>query len=332
MATHLFRRYEMFEEKVVGKAIERSHSRALVRFRAVGIVLTAFLLLFLAQAATSAMAQPIFPTSYDMLNGNNENFAYLDRSYNGSGDPTQPNSFLSGGLGDLADGTIATQNWFVVEPPPPANGPYVGWDAFRPPFTNPTITFNFGCTASIEAVTIYVDDSDGGGGVNPPASVNISMGGTFLSFSVTDPPGPEPFSATFSGLGLTGTSLSLTLNRSSQWVFLSEVTFEGSCLYNFSGFFPPADNPPTLNMVKAGSGVPVKFSLSGDQGLNIFAAGYPQSMKIDCETSAPQDDRGNSHRRRKQSYLRPHHRSVHLCLENGERLGWYLSSVDREAE
>jgi len=78
MGTHLFRRHEVAEEKEVGKAIDRSHSRALVRFRAVRIVLTAFLLLFLAHAATSAMAQPIFPTSYDMLNGNNENFAYLE--------------------------------------------------------------------------------------------------------------------------------------------------------------------------------------------------------------------------------------------------------------
>ena len=59
--------------------------------------------------------------------------------------------------------------------------------------------------------------------------------------------------------------------------------------YNFSGFFPPVDNPPTLNIVKAGSGVPVKFSLSGDQGLNILAAGYPKSMKIDCMTSDSQD-------------------------------------------
>jgi hypothetical protein len=43
--------------------------------------------------------------------------------------------------------------------------------------------------------------------------------------------------------------------------------------YNFTGFFAPIDNPPAFNEMKAGQGAPVKFSLDGDQGLNIFAAG-----------------------------------------------------------
>ncbi|MCB9079663.1 MAG: YncE family protein [Anaerolineaceae bacterium] len=61
-------------------------------------------------------------------------------------------------------------------------------------------------------------------------------------------------------------------------------------IHNFSGFFPPVDNPPALNRVKAGSAVPVKFSLSGDQGLNIFAAGYPKSQQISCDANAPISD------------------------------------------
>ena len=59
--------------------------------------------------------------------------------------------------------------------------------------------------------------------------------------------------------------------------------------YNFSGFFQPVDNLPTLNVVKAGSAIPVKFSLNGNQGLNIFEAGYPSSVLINCDTGAPQD-------------------------------------------
>jgi len=59
--------------------------------------------------------------------------------------------------------------------------------------------------------------------------------------------------------------------------------------YNFSGFFQPVDNLPTLNVVQAGVGVPVRFSLSGDHGLDIFAAGYPISQKIACNSAAPQD-------------------------------------------
>lgn len=57
-------------------------------------------------------------------------------------------------------------------------------------------------------------------------------------------------------------------------------------IYDFKGFFPPVDNLPVLNQVKAGQGVPVKFSLSGDQGLNIFAAGYPVSQAIACSTGS----------------------------------------------
>lgn len=53
-------------------------------------------------------------------------------------------------------------------------------------------------------------------------------------------------------------------------------------LHSFSGFFAPVDNQPTLNVVKAGSGVPIKFSLNGYQGLNIFANGYPASATVTC--------------------------------------------------
>ena len=59
--------------------------------------------------------------------------------------------------------------------------------------------------------------------------------------------------------------------------------------YNFSGFFQPVDNIPTLNVAKAGSAIPVKFSLGGDQGLNIFQPGYPQVTTVSCNTSAPTD-------------------------------------------
>jgi Neocarzinostatin family/Carboxypeptidase regulatory-like domain len=59
--------------------------------------------------------------------------------------------------------------------------------------------------------------------------------------------------------------------------------------FAFSGFFSPVDNLPTLNWVKAGQAVPVKFSLGGDQGLDIFAVGSPRSERIDCESSAPID-------------------------------------------
>src|SRR5262245_47632179 len=63
-----------------------------------------------------------------------------------------------------------------------------------------------------------------------------------------------------------------------------------SVIYNFSGFFQPVDNLPTFNRVNSGRNIPIRFSLAGDQGLNIFPTGYPTSRAITCDTAAPVDD------------------------------------------
>lgn len=60
-------------------------------------------------------------------------------------------------------------------------------------------------------------------------------------------------------------------------------------VFAFNGFFAPVDNLPTLNVVKAGSSVPIKFSLGGDQGLVIIATGYPKAQAIGCDSNAPTD-------------------------------------------
>jgi hypothetical protein len=52
--------------------------------------------------------------------------------------------------------------------------------------------------------------------------------------------------------------------------------------FAFSGFFSPVDNPPTVNIMKPGAAVPVKFSLSGFQGYDIFKPGYPISSGATC--------------------------------------------------
>jgi hypothetical protein len=44
-----------------------------------------------------------------------------------------------------------------------------------------------------------------------------------------------------------------------------------------------------VNQTKAGSAIPVKFSLGGDQGLDILADGSPTSHKIDCDATDPVD-------------------------------------------
>jgi hypothetical protein len=59
--------------------------------------------------------------------------------------------------------------------------------------------------------------------------------------------------------------------------------------YEFTGFFAPVENSPVVNDAKAGSAVPVKFSLGGSFGLDIFALGSPSSYPVPCSTSSPLD-------------------------------------------
>ena len=60
--------------------------------------------------------------------------------------------------------------------------------------------------------------------------------------------------------------------------------------YPFDGFYAPVDNPSVVNVVKAGSVVPVKFSLGGNRGLDIFKPGFPASSAHSCSGSVPLDD------------------------------------------
>ncbi|HEX7175331.1 MAG TPA: PxKF domain-containing protein [Pyrinomonadaceae bacterium] len=67
----------------------------------------------------------------------------------------------------------------------------------------------------------------------------------------------------------------------------SACSFTVTVNYNFAGFFSPVNNLPVVNTVNAGRAIPVKFSLSGDKGLNIFAPNSPSSGPIACNSSDP---------------------------------------------
>ncbi|MFN2499559.1 MAG: PxKF domain-containing protein [Pyrinomonadaceae bacterium] len=67
----------------------------------------------------------------------------------------------------------------------------------------------------------------------------------------------------------------------------SSCSFTVTVLYNFTGFLSPVGNVPTVNSVNSGRAIPVKFSLSGNKGLEIFVVGYPASQQITCDSSAP---------------------------------------------
>ena len=80
-----------------------------------------------------------------------------------------------------------------------------------------------------------------------------------------------------------------TNNGTGDDVYALTFTLPASPSYTFTGFFSPVDNLPTVNLVGAGRAIPVKFSLGGDQGLDIFAAGYPKSQQIACDSTATVD-------------------------------------------
>lgn len=53
-----------------------------------------------------------------------------------------------------------------------------------------------------------------------------------------------------------------------------------------SGFASPIADPPALNTVEAGRTLPLRFSIGGDQGLDILASNSPYSRQVDCLTLA----------------------------------------------
>lgn len=169
-----------------------------------------------------AQAAPVFATSYAMLNGEGQTeggaYNYRDESYSGTGNVNVSRDALSGGLGELTDGVIPTENWNITEQPA-GPGPYVGWLTI-----NPSITFNFAQQYDFTSITFHFDDSNNFGGVRPPKSVDVN--GIFQT--VMDPATSAPFAVTVDLTSLAATDV-LTANiERDGWVFLSEVTFDAA--------------------------------------------------------------------------------------------------------
>jgi hypothetical protein len=143
----------------------------------------------------------------------------------------------------------------------------------------------------------------------------VNVDATAPTVTLTCPAGPfiKGSSATLAwaasdvGSGLaTAATGSLTLDTSAIGSFSAQVAAgtaadnvgltsaaSNSCAYSvifdFNGFFRPVDNLPALNVSKAGSAIPIKFSLGGDQGLDILATGSPTSKVSTCEAAGAPD-------------------------------------------
>lgn len=80
-----------------------------------------------------------------------------------------------------------------------------------------------------------------------------------------------------------GVSIAVATMQASRWNFGRPTPIA------FDGFAAPVGNPPIRNGMKAGSAVPLKFSLGGNRGLAIFAPGSPSSQPVACDTGTPFD-------------------------------------------
>jgi hypothetical protein len=67
----------------------------------------------------------------------------------------------------------------------------------------------------------------------------------------------------------------------------STVTSVYRVIYAFSGFYQPVAALPAINSVKAGDGLPLKFSLSGYRGTDLFVPGSPAWTPCDSPAAGP---------------------------------------------
>jgi large repetitive protein len=121
----------------------------------------------------------------------------------------------------------------------------------------------------------------------PPNGATYTQGQVVnAGYSCSDSSGVATCIGTVANLAQINTatigSKSFTVNATDALGNASSLTHNYSVVYNFSGFFSPVDNPPICNVVKAGQAVPIKFSLHGNQGMNIFAAASPSSQPGTC--------------------------------------------------
>ena len=173
---------------------------------------------------------------------------------------------------------------------------------------------NPGNWASFKTLTINVDTTPpvvaSGPSLAPAGPYVLNQPGVIASYSCVDPEGGSgaaPSGVTVCGpssvalVGPTPNTGTLTSHVNTSVLGTQSFTVNVQDLagnvgtpisatysvgYNFAGFFPPVQIPPAINTVEAGSRVPIKFSLGGNQGLAIFAPGYPTSVPIACSMAA----------------------------------------------
>jgi hypothetical protein len=207
------------------------------------------LLVGIALSSGPLSASPIQVASYEMLNGQAHSYSYLDKSYNGTGDRTASLAPLSGGTGILTDGVVGVSDFTANLGHGPAYE-WVGWarnsfhnDPLDYGDTIPVITFDFSGLQVLNSISLFVDNPDGqpngtesglsGIGIFDTAFITFSTDGVnygsqlIYTTSAAERADPSARYVTINLGGISASHVQVHLTRTDNWVFLSEVQFDG---------------------------------------------------------------------------------------------------------
>ena len=209
---------------------------------------------------------------------------HVEVSAAGSGDP---NGHIVDYAWDFGDGTVAAGSQ--------ASHTYRSAGRYRPALV---VTDDGGALGFSQASVDIVANSD-----PTPPTISITSpvdGATFTlgqavsaSFTCLDAANGSGL-ASCSGTASSGTPLdtatvgtrTLAVTATDNAGNTTTITRTYRVVYPFTGFMQPVDNPPVVNTTNAGRAIPVKFSLGGNRGLGIMAAGSPASAVVNCSTGA----------------------------------------------
>jgi Peptidase family C25 len=204
----------------------------------------------------------------------------------------------TGGIhAEVTSGTLHASGWYTTDVGVTISGaPGIEYSLDRAPFTP-------GTSPSISGTGVHSLDFQGSDGSHGSISVPIDVSTPTVTVNATYGFGQVAHAiCADSGSGIATCNVPDPLDTSSVGTktihvhaedraghpFDANLTYEVRP-YTFTGFFPPIDNLPTLNIANAGNSIPIKFSLSGFRGLDVFAPGYPSSQLITCPSGGGDD-------------------------------------------
>ncbi|MDQ1629892.1 MAG: TolB protein [Actinomycetota bacterium] len=157
--------------------------------------------------------------------------------------------------------------------PQPLGSPPSGYDFFG---TSLALEGPVASAATPYTVAFTVDASALAG--IAPADVQVFRNGTALT-GCTDAsaavPDPCLVSRGFVPGGAGDAQVVVRTSHFSTWNI-------GKLSYTLKAGLEPVNLPPVVNTAKAGSAIPVRFTLGGNRGLDVFAAGFPKASAVAC--------------------------------------------------